>query len=81
MLSEDAAIVKTEIIHIRKDLNKILALLYEADNSLVGRVKVNEAKIDNLEETQWQAKTALGGATIALIGFLVNLAVSLVVKK
>lgn len=77
-LSEDIAIVKTQLIHLRGDTNKILQILMENDDSLMSRTKVNQTRIDQLEQTQWQAKTALGGAAI---GMVFNLLLWLITKK
>lgn len=79
-VTADMAIVKSEVLHLRKDVNRILDILLEnPEYSISPRVKVieNENKefrktFDKIEEQAWQLKLAL---LTSLVGFAGSLAV------
>lgn len=77
-LSEDIAIIKNELVYIRKDMNKMLHIILESDPSLVSRVTVNENNIEELQKSQWESRTAIGGA---VLGIIMNVLFWLVTKK
>lgn len=74
-MSEDIAILKTEMIHQRIDINKILSILIESDHALVKRTAVSENNIENLEEkmaiadqNDFNIKVALASLSIGVVG-------------
>lgn len=76
-LKQDVAIIKAEMIHLRKDVEEVMKVLLHAEKSVVSRTYILEEKIQQLEATSWHAKTALGGVVIGIIGFLANLVITL----
>lgn len=76
----DMAIVKSEIVYLRKDVNRMLELLLDnPDHAVAPRLKVLEKealhiqdRFDEMESRSWQMKLAI---TSSMIAFLASVAI------
>lgn len=80
-LKQDVAIIKTKIDHLTENVEQIMKVLLHAEKSVVSRTFVLEEKIAQLEKISWHARVALSGVVIGVIGFLVNLAITLATRS
>lgn len=74
-MGEDIAIMKTEIIHLRIDINKVLSILLESENAVLRRTAIAETKLEDLEEkvmvqqsNSFNIKAALVSLGLGLLG-------------
>lgn len=85
----DMAIVKSEIVYLRKDVNRMLELLLDnPDHAVAPRLKVLEKealhiqdRFDEMESRSWQMKLSITSSVLAFLLSIVLLILEINLKK
>lgn len=88
-LYSELAVIKSEILYLRKDVNRMLEVLLEhPEHSLSPRMKIVEVQatefkkaLDKMEAHSWQVKMALLGSVFTFLTSVAILIVQLGLKK
>lgn len=78
-MGEDLAILKTEVVHMRADINKLLRILIESDHAIINRTTSSEVKIKQMEESLLQHHKNAFQIRIAVVSLALGLAGSIAV--
>lgn len=88
-LSTDITIIKSELLYLRKDVNKMLDLLIEnPEHSIAPRVKILEndtiqfgKTLSQMEERGWQLRLALVASFLGFVASVIVVILEVFVKK
>lgn len=79
-LSEDLAIIKSEVIHLRKDVNKLLDIILENQSHAISpRLRIVENDMIEATKTIDEMKSQSGQIRLALLGAFLTFIVSVAV--